>query len=435
MIVTMLAARQAVQDKIENVKQQVGNTVAIAPAGVRGLEGGGNALTADQMSQVATVAHVSAVTQTLNDRLTSETSNLQSGIDPGTLGQRRSGQSGVQIQIAPPEGGPPERGSSQSSGSGTATTTRTFTMPVMVTGVNNVTAATTFGGDSVNWTSGSAFDPTKDEAVAVVGTKIAQKNSLAVGSTFTAYDAAVTVVGIYDAGNDFANNGVYMQLSALQRLSGQTDSITSATATVDSLDNIAQATTDVKTILGAAADVTSSEETADQLVAPLQSVKKISLYSLIGAVAAAAVVILLTMMMIVRERRREIGVMKAIGASSMGIVRQFVVEAVTLTAMGLIIGLGIGIAAAAPVTDSLVSSSVNSSQTTQTPTTRRGPGSINVVRLGDASRQTITNVQASVGTTILAYGVGAALAIAVVGSAIPAYLISKIRPAEAMRSE
>ncbi len=41
----MLIANQAVGQKIDSVKSSVGNTVSIAPAGVRGFEGGGNALT------------------------------------------------------------------------------------------------------------------------------------------------------------------------------------------------------------------------------------------------------------------------------------------------------------------------------------------------------------------------------------------------------
>ena len=41
---TMLIAHQAVGDKIKSVESSVGNTVSISPAGVRGFQGGGNAL-------------------------------------------------------------------------------------------------------------------------------------------------------------------------------------------------------------------------------------------------------------------------------------------------------------------------------------------------------------------------------------------------------
>lgn len=430
LVIAMLAARQAVDSKIETVKSSVGNTISISPAGVRGIEGGGTALTNDQLAKVAEIDHVTNVTKTLSDRLnTDDTTDLKSGIDAGSLGERRAGQTGVDFRM---------RTGSGFGSSGSESTTRTFTMPITVTGVSDVSSASTFGGTTVAWKSGEVFDASGDKDIAVLGTKIAEKNNLSVGDTFTAYGTTITVVGIYDAGNDFANNGVFFQLAALQRLSSQANAITSATATVDSLDNLSTATTAVEKILGNAADVTSSQESADQVVSPLQSVKKISTFSLFGAVGAGAIIILLTMMMIVRERRREIGVMKAIGSSNVGIVRQFVVEALTLTMLGLVIGFGVGIAAATPVTNSLVSNSSSTSSQQQGPG-NGGPGRGGFAggfrSAGATSRQTLDNIKASVGADMLALGALAAFAIAILGSAAPAFLISKIKPAEAMRNE
>lgn len=423
LIIAMLAARQAVDDKIATVKSNVGNTISISPAGVRGFEGGGTPLTTDQLAKVTSTAHVTSVVSVLSDRMTTEQTSLQSAIEPGSFGNRQAGNSGVTFQTPPDE----QRSSSSSS----STTTRTFTPPITITGVSGVDQTSTFGGSTLAWKSGKAFDATKDANEAAIGSSIATKNNLSVGSTFTAYGSTITVVGIYDAGNTFANNGVFVSLAALQRLSSQSGAITSATAIVDSSDNLASTTTAIKTSLGDAADVTNSQDTATQLVAPLESVKNIAVFSLIGAVAAGAVIILLTMMMIVRERRREIGVMKAIGASNVGIMKQFVVEAVTLTTIALVIGFGVGVAAATPLTSSLVDSSVSSSQASATPGQR--PSGLR--GFGAASRQTITNIQTSVGAATLAYGVGAALLIAILGSAIPSFIISKVKPAEAMRSE
>lgn len=429
--ISMLVARQAVQDKITTVKSSIGNTISVSPAGARGFEGGGEPLTAEQMSAVNNIANVTSVSLTLSDRLTSENTSLQSAIDAGTLGNRAQSNSGVGF-MSPPSGAtgiqPPTSSTTDST-----QVVRTFTPPVTITGTNDTTTVSIYGGDSVTFTSGEAFDASKDENVAVVGKAIAEKNSLSVGSTFTAYGETITVVGIYDTGNTFANNGVIMPLVALQRISDQAGQISSATVTVNSVDNIDTAVTAVKAALGTSADVVSNQASAKTAVEPLESVKTISTYSLIGALGAGAVIILLTMMMIVRERRREIGVMKAIGSSNGKTMLQFVSEAVTLTMLGLIVGVIIGIFAAQPVTKVLVNNS-SSSTTTQI---QGGPGG-GMGRPGSSTNTTlrsVQNIQASVGLDTIGYGVAIAFLIAIIGSAVPAYAISKIRPAEVMRAD
>ena len=47
----------------------------------------------------------------------------------------------------------------------------------------------------------------------------------------------------------------------------------------------------------------------------------------------------------------------------------------------------------------------------------------------------LDNIRASVGVDVLLYGLLIAIAIAIAGSAVPSYLIARIRPAEVMRSE
>jgi putative ABC transport system permease protein len=304
---------------------------------------------------------------------------------------------------------------------------------VTVTGTNDITTPSVYGGSSVSYTSGKAFDPTKDENVAVVGKALATKNNLGVGSTFTAYGTTITVVGIYNTGTTFSDAGLIMSLPTVQRLSSQTGDVNSATVTVDSVDNIDSVVSTVKGTIGDSADVVSNQDAAKEAIAPLENVKSISMFSLAGALVAGAVIILLTMTMVVRERRREIGVMKAIGASNLKAMFQFVTESVTLTILGLVVGLGIGTAAANPITKMLVTNS--SSSTANTMQMASPAGGRTLRNFGSQGLTNIKNIQASVGWDILAYGVGASLAIAVVGSALPALLISKIRPAEVMRAD
>lgn len=436
---SMIIARQAVEQKITSVKSSIGNTISVSPAGARGFEGGGTALTNDQVDSLKTLANVTNVTATLSDRLTSSNTDLESAVEAGALGQRNANNSGVGFEM-PPSGqtmpGGESTGTDSMSGTSTdsTTATRTFTPPVTVTGANDVSLASVYGGSTVSFTSGAAFDASKDENVAVVGKSLAEKNSLSVGSTFTAYGTEIKVVGIFDTGTTFANNTVIMPLAALQRLSDQAGSVTSVTVTVNSVDNLSSAVTAIKAKLGTAADVTSNQETAETAVAPLENVKTIASYSLIAALAAGAVIILLTMVMIVRERRREIGVMKAIGSSNATTMLQFMVESVTLTVLGLVVGLVIALAAASPITTAMVDTSSSSSNSqSQTSGMRGARGGMQAI--GGAAQQNIRALQTSVNPSILGQGVLAALVIAMIGSAVPAYFISKIRPSEVMRAE
>lgn len=424
---SMLVARQAVSDKITSVKSSIGNTITVSPAGSRGFQGGGDPLVTDQVNKLKGLDHVSSVAATLSDRLTTENTDLISAVEAGSLGRRQANNTGVEEQQRP--GSP--LGGNNSSASGAS---RSFTPPVIVTGASSVSMASVYGGDKVIFTSGAALDTSKDENVAVIGKALAEKNNLSLGSTFTAYDTKIKVVGIYDTGNNFSNAGLVMSLPSLQRLSGQTNEVTGLTVTVDSIDNIDGVTTAAKSALGSAADVTNDQAMARTAVAPLDNVKSISTFSLLGALAAGALVILLTMMMIVRERRREIGVMKAIGASNAKTILQFVYEAITLTFLGMIVGIVIGVAAASPITTLLV----NNSTSTVNQQQMGGPGNGfggGLRRISSGGATSVRRIQASVSWEILVYGVGAAFAIAIVGSALPAFFISKVRPAEVMRAE
>lgn len=434
----MLVAREAVTTKIETVKSSVGNTVSVQPAGARGFEGGGEPLTSTQAAELAALDHVSGTTETLSDRLTTDTSSLESAIDAGSLGQRNAARSGVGFQ-QPPSGGMPsgQRGSSDET---SGDITRTFTPPVTLVGTSNPESSMSSDGETGELTDGEVFAADSDARVAVIGQALAEKNELAVGDTFTAYDTDIEVVGIYDTGTEFGSNQVLMPLTTVQTLSDQQGELTSVTLTVDSVDNLTVVSDAAGKVMGESADVTDSASQVEEAVEPLENIQTISLYSLIGAVLAGAVIILLTMIMIVRERRREIGVLKAIGGSNLVVMGQFIVEAITLTLLGTVVGVAFGIAAASPITNTLVSSS-NSSSTSSAemrpggePGGMGGPGR-GFDRASRSLGQSVENIQTNIGWEILAYGVGIALVIAVLGSALASIFISKVRPAEVMRAE
>ena len=68
----------------------------------------------------------------------------------------------------------------------------------------------------------------------------------------------------------------------------------------------------------------------------------------IGGIAAVVggLGVLNTMIMSVMERRREIGVMKAIGATRFAILKQILTESILISAIGGLIGIALGVMAA-----------------------------------------------------------------------------------------
>ena len=417
---TMLIANKAVGNKINSVKSSIGNTISISPAGIQGFDGGGNPLTQASVDKLKTLAHITNISESVSDRLTNgTTTSLVSSITPGSLGQRFGREGGF-------SGG----GFSQNIGGNTQTPS--FTPPINASGTTNTTQ---LNGTTLKIISGNQIDGTKDATTALVGKNLATKNNLSVGSTFTMYGTTISVAGIFDTGTAFSNNAVILPLPTLQKLSTQTGNLTSATASVDSISNIDTVTSAVKATLGTSADVTNSKTTAQNAIQPLDNVKSISLFSLVGAIGAGAVIILLTMVMIVRERKREIGVIKAIGGSNIRIMAEFMIEALTLTLLGAFIGLMIGVIGGQPVTKLLVTNSAsNSSQNTTGPGPGQGGGGFGRGLRNNSAIRGINSIKTQVGWGIILDGFGAAVLISLIGSALAAGMISKVRPSEVMRT-
>jgi putative ABC transport system permease protein len=433
--ISMLIARDAVTTKINSVRASTGNTITVSPKGFFGFSGGGTPLTTAEVNDLLNLKNVTSVQESLSEELQSSQTSLKSPTPSGTLGGRFGNFGG---------------GSGSSTGSGGSSTT--FTIPVRIIGTNspgNALVGGANGGGTEKLTSGTSFSPTSKANVAVVGATLASKNKLKVGSTFTAYGKTITVVGIYNSGSTFADSDVLMPLTSLQTLASATGQVTSATVVVNNVNNVTSVTKAINAKIGSKADVTSTEATTEAALAPLNSVKTISTYTLFGAVIGAAIILLLSMLMIVRERRREVGVLKALGAPNRSIIGQFIAESTTFTVLGAIVGFVIGAALSSPIASALVSS-----QGSTTPASGfvRGGGGFtgggngftppSGSHFGGAGgfhatsvSNTLTTLHTSVGWSTLTYAFLFAVVIAALGSTVAAATIVRIRPAEVLRSE
>jgi putative ABC transport system permease protein len=436
----MLIAHRAISEKTSTALSSVGNTVTIGPPGYSAGGQLGNFLTSAELAPLARLPGVSGVNESLNGAL--KASNLPpsspTGADSSPGAQKVVKGPGAKSGSHSSSGSSPVKQGSTSlkypgtlalATQGLACAPEPCTPPISfftiyVAGSTEPTAAANILASTLKIVSGHAISGTSSADDAMISTAMARKNGLKIGSTFTAYGKTLTVAAIFQSDSQQGNDTVIASLPVLQHLMGDTGGpVFTATVTVSSLNQLSKVTSEIERVLGKRASVVSYVADAEQAISDLGGVKSIALDSLIGAIAAAIVILFLVMVMIVRERKREIGILKAIGSPNRRIMAQFTTEAVTFTLLGLVLGLVIGLIAASPVTSSLVSHSGVSSDT----------GARGLFGEGSPALARLTDISSQVGVGVILEGIAAAVLVAVLASAASAWMISRVRPAEVLR--
>lgn len=423
----MLVAHRAVDSKVQSTLSSIGTTILVLPAGFSGSSAVSTALDSKQLESIAKTPHVSSMIRTLGSQLqpAGTTNNPQVTPGGGSEGQNTSPVFKTSLKT------PHSINCDDDLCSGTSALRKSgdtkapelpdnFSPPITVIGTTAPSDPRAIGASKLTLTQGKLIDGMSERRDVLLSEALAKKNNLTVGSSFEAFDATLKVAGIFAADTRAGNNTIILSLPALQAVSRQDHTITQAIVTVDSLTNLQSTTTTIKQRLGDKADVISKLDEAKLAIGPLETVKQISLYSLLGACLATAIALLLIMAMIVRERKREIGVLKAIGFSTGRIGLQFVVEALTLTTIAALVGTLIGALAASPMTSALIAGSQTETE--------------GVLQF-DGSLGNLQHVQASLGWELLASGLAVALLIALLSSSVTSLFIAKIKPAEVLRGE
>ncbi|MCX6003445.1 MAG: FtsX-like permease family protein [Chloroflexi bacterium] len=406
---TMFEVHAATASQLGSISGQIGTEIQVRPAGFFGFEGGGEPLPQEEIDKLETIAHVVSVQESTTANYTANYTgdSLVSAIEEGTLG--RFGGAMVNGSTSVP-------GNSQNQ--------QDMRMAIQVMGLDPDTQTPTLtGGGTISIVEGRYFTADEIDAdVMVIGQSLAEKNSLQIGSTVDIEGTSVEIIGIYDSGQVFGNNMLVMPISTVQRLFSL-DGATSVTVTADDVDNVDAVVTGIRQIFDEeTADVTTAKDMYSRISGSVSNAGSSSQTGMIVAFVVAGVIILLSVVLTVRQRIREIGVLKAIGASNWQIGIQFGLETLIISLVASIVGACLTFLLAQNVAKLFVSGSAG----------QMGGG------FGGGGMMfggTIAGINVAVSPQVFLIALVTALVLAIAASTIPVWYIARVRPAEVLRNE
>lgn len=412
----MITVNEAFAKRLDEVKGEVGSSITLRPAGsFGGGFMGGNAngaageagsdqgsevstLSSEDIDAAASIEHVASVSRRITVRYSGE---------------------GLESAVEPSPGRVPQ-------GAGD------FRIPVLVTGTDSPNSLTTMGVQDAELTAGRTFSDGESEAeVAVVGETLAEKNGLNAGDSFELNGTAFEVVGIFTSGTQFGDNSVFLPLATAQSLFDREGEIDEAIVRADSVDNVERVADDIREKLGEdTVDVSTELSNFEGISSPLSDAKSSSQVGMIAALVASAAVILFSVGLVARQRVKEIGILKAVGASNWHVTAQFGIETVVVSVVAALVGALFTFPLAQTVANGLVSD----------PATAGGPGGLRgppgaMMQVGGPVGGLLGDVDAAVSPEVFLYALAIAIGLAVMASVVPAWYVSRVRPAEVLRHE
>jgi len=415
---TMLTVYGASQNQINNIVLELDTSITVRPAGSFGFLGGDAVLSAENVAAIDSIEHITDIQKTITSRYTGDelvasTNDEVMATPPGSDGQIPQIPGGGMV--------------------------RRFDVGIIAIGVDptSATMPALFGGASIeNITAGRYFNDDEGDAdVVIIGSGLSEANSLEIGDTFDVEGTAIEVVGVFETGQRLGNNMMLLPTETIMRLFGLRG-YTELTVTADNVDNVVTVAASIRETLGEdVVDVTTPDDRFANMNSSLERATQTGQIGTIAAIAVAVVVIVVAIVLTMRQRVKEVGILKAIGASNWHITLGFGVETLVISLVSVALGTLMTIPLAGIVSRLLVAA----------PTTLNGlggmggmipPGGAFITR-GEVfgARTAIAGIDVAVSPEILLYAVGLAVLLAVAASIFPSWYIARIKPAEVLRSE
>src|SRR6266516_5816976 len=436
----MITVNGAFATRLDDIQSQVGTSVTVRPAGSfgggfferggdnngGGANGGntnGGNTNGGNNSGTSTDPAASSQPATLKDQDVNEVTAISHVVSVSSQMTARYSGTGLESAVQPRQGANPAA-PAPAGGAGGG-----FRRAILVTGTDDPASLAALGVQSAQLISVRTFDASESNAdVAVLGQALADHNGLKVGDTVPINGTTFQVIGIFTSGTQFGDNSLFVPLTTAQTVFDRPGEIDQAVVKADTASYVDQVATDIRQALGQGnVDVVTEQTIFQAITAPLSDAKDSSRLGMIAALAASAVVILFSIGLVARQRVKEIGILKAIGASNWHVTAQLGVETAVISVTAAILGALSTFPLAQKVANGLLSS----------PSTPSGGrrGQAAAAAVAGRAGGVLGSVNVAVSPEIFLYALAIAIGLALVAAVVPAWYVGRVRPAEVLRYE
>ena len=185
-------------------------------------------------------------------------------------------------------------------------------------------------------------------------------------------------------------------------------------------DNLTGFEADVRA-MGLSSDylVIMNDATYQAIVAPVEGLRSISITFVIVVLVLGAVILVLLSTIAIRERKYEIGVLRAMGLKKKKVALGLLYEMVAITAICLVLGLGMGTLAAQPIATSLLERQIEAAESANQPHMQGGGGMMMQAQTQTTAQpQALSEIDVRLGTDAMAQIAVIALLLAIISSAV-----------------
>ena len=363
---SMFAANNSAASQLGAVSGKIGTGIIVAPAGYEGLPSGDVILPQAAIAKLSELAHVVSVQPSLSVRYAGS----------------------ALLKAASPVhnlNGPAEK----------ATPVQDISVMGLDPSIANPLLMGPNGYMKITMVDGTYFtaDNTNSD-VMVVGQALAEANNLEIGSTIDFHGVPVKVIGIYNTG--VIDNRMIMPIATVQRIY-ELPGANTIMLVADNVNNVNTIVQEIRTVFDSnTADVLTATSVYDNIHSDLVNAIRASKAGMLATSIVAAIVILLAVFLVMRQRVREIGILKAIGASNRRIGLGFGIETLLMCLASAVLGMGLAII---------------------------------FVKKG------LVGIDTNISPDIFLVAIGVMVALALISSIIPVWYIARVSPAEVLRNE